>query len=154
MRITDQNAIKSGEKELIDAITGDLDWAAIERLFRKKYNLQLKDDINYKDGDMVIHENQIAYRLNFEVKVGFTVLFDRKGECIDLAALNESPEPITEASDHASQGQPPAAREDEKGEADTGADAWSKGPAEAGTGESVSQMASQLADMISDINKD
>ena len=137
VKITDQNAIKNGEKELIDTITGDLDWGAIEKLFFKKYNIKLRDGIDYKEGDMVIHDNQIAYRLNFEVKVGFTVLFDRKGECLDVTALSDLSETLDEI---------PAGHAPDEERIDPAA-----GEA---VNENVSQMASQIADMISDINKD
>ena len=147
MKVTDQNAIKNSEKELIDAITGDLDWGAIERLFEKKYNLQLKDDIDYKDGDIVIHNAQIAYRLNFEVKLGFSVLFDRRGECIEVEALTEAQENREENAPHDAQAGPAT------GAAGKG-DAEEYEPAGDRVSENVSQMASRLADMISEINKD
>ena len=36
MKITDENDIKNGEKELIDTIIGELDWSAIEKIFNLK----------------------------------------------------------------------------------------------------------------------
>ena len=130
MKITDHDRLKSSEREMIDAITGDLDWGAIERLFQEKYNLKLRDDVVYKNGDMVIHNNQIAYELNFDVTLSFSVLFDRKGECLQVTAKEEAAQ------------QPEAA---------VPANLDSKTP---GPDDPVSQMASDLADMISDINKD
>jgi hypothetical protein len=151
VRITDQKAIKNSEKELIDTITGDLDWGAIERLFKEKYNITLKDDIDYKEGDIVIHNSQIAYLLNFEVKVGFSVLFDRKGECLEVEALTDAGKKADEAEGgDASVGSDIA----EAGEASVPASAQPQGAAESVVNENVSKMASHLADMISEINKD
>ena len=151
MRITDQKAIKNSEKELIDTITGDLDWGAIERLFKKKYNITLKDDIDYKEGDIVIHNSQIAYRLNFEVKVGFSVLFDRKGECLEVEALTDAGKEATEA---AGGGAPAGSDMVEAGEATGPGSAQHQRDAESIVNKNVSKMASHLADMISEINKD
>ncbi len=88
MKITDSEVIKNSEKELIDAITGDLDWEAIENVFKKKHSLSLEDDVEYKDGDLVIYNNAIAYKLNFDVRISLSVLFDRQGDCLDITTPN------------------------------------------------------------------
>ena len=67
MKITDSEIIKNGEKELIDAITADLDWSTIEDIFLKQHNLKIEEDIDYKSGDIVVSNNQVAYKLDFEV---------------------------------------------------------------------------------------
>ena len=77
MKITDSEIIKSGEKELLDAITADLDWGAIEDIFIKNHGLQIEEDIDYQKGDIVSYHDQIAYKLEFSVKVGLSVLLDR-----------------------------------------------------------------------------
>ncbi len=84
MKITNSEIIKSGERELIDAITGDLDWRVIEKIVEDKHHLSLRDDVDYKNGDLVVFENKIAYRLDFEVKVNLSVLFDRQGNYLKL----------------------------------------------------------------------
>lgn len=89
MKITDSENIKSGERELIDVITGDLDWNAIEQLLKEKHNIGLQDDVEYKEGDIVVYDNQIAYKLNFDVKITLSVVFDRKGNCLKLTAAGE-----------------------------------------------------------------
>jgi hypothetical protein len=84
MKITNSEIIKSGERELIDAITGDLDWGVIEKIVEDKHHLSLRDDVDYKSGDLVVFENKIAYKLDFEVKVNLSVLFDRQGNYLKL----------------------------------------------------------------------
>lgn len=84
MKITNSEIIKSGERELIDAITGDLDWRVIEKIVADKHHLCLRDDVDYKSGDLVVVENQIAYKLDFEVRVSLSVLFDRQGNFLKL----------------------------------------------------------------------
>jgi len=79
MKITSLDVIKNGERDLMDAITADLDWSAVERIFKERHNLSLEEDIEYKRGDIVIHNEQVAYRLDFVAKVTLSVLLDRDG---------------------------------------------------------------------------
>ena len=89
MKITDSDIIKNGEQELIDAITADLDWGAIEEIFLKEHNLGIEEDIEYKSGDIVAFDNQIAYKLEFGVKVNLSVLLNRDGEYLRVTVSNK-----------------------------------------------------------------
>ena len=102
MKITDSDIIKNGEQELIDAITADLDWGTIEEVFLKEHNLGIDEDIEYKSGDIVAVNNQIAYKLEFEVKVNLSVLINRNGEylSVDIANRNEIQEGNVETDIH------------------------------------------------------
>lgn len=84
VKITNSEIIKSGEKELIDTITGDLDWDTIEKIVRDRHRLSIQDDVEYKDGDIIVHDNKVAYRLDFEVKMSISVVFDREGTCLSV----------------------------------------------------------------------
>lgn len=84
MKITNAEVIKSGEKDLIDSITADLDWGAIEDIFLTEHNLGIDEDIEYKSGDIVAYENQVAYKLEFAVKVNLSVLINREGEYLSV----------------------------------------------------------------------
>ncbi len=85
MKITNPEVIKNGESELIDAITADMDWVAIEEVFLKKHKLNIDDDVEYKKGDIVVYNNQIAYKLEFDVKVNLSILLDRDGNHISVS---------------------------------------------------------------------
>jgi hypothetical protein len=84
MRITNADVIKSGEKDLIDSITADLDWGAIEEIFLTEHNLGIDEDIEYKSGDIIAYNNQVAYKLEFSVKVNLSVLINRDGEYLSV----------------------------------------------------------------------
>lgn len=84
MKITDTKVIKDSEQEFIDTITGDLDWDMIERVLKERHQFELQDDIEYRSGDIVVYNNQIAYKINFGVNVTVSVLFDRNGECLAI----------------------------------------------------------------------
>ena len=74
MKVTDAEVIKSSERELIDAITADLDWGTIENIFRDEHGLGIDEDVEYKKGDIVVHKGRVAYQLDFEVKVTLSVI--------------------------------------------------------------------------------
>jgi hypothetical protein len=84
MKITNADVIKSGEKDLIDSITADLDWGAIEEIFLTEHNLGIDEDIEYKKGDIIAHDNQVAYKLEFTVKVNLSILINRDGEYLSV----------------------------------------------------------------------
>jgi hypothetical protein len=85
MKVTDSEVIKTGEQELIDGITADLDWGVVEDIFREEHNMGIGEDIEYKNGDIVAHDNQIAYKLEFEVKASLAILLDREGNYISVS---------------------------------------------------------------------
>lgn len=95
MKITNHEVIKSGEQELIDAITADLDWESIENLFSQEHKLKIEDNVEYKKGDIVVFNDQIAYKLEFDVNIVLSVLLDREGNYLAVTSsgdLDESPD--------------------------------------------------------------
>ena len=126
MKITGSESIKASEKEFIDTINAELDWGALESVLLERHNFQLRDDVEYKGGDLVVHGAGIAYKLDFEIKLSLSVIVDRNGDCLE----------ITSSADRGGQ-------EDDL-----------PNPAAGGTPSSdLSTMASSLAEMISDINR-
>jgi hypothetical protein len=99
MKITNANVIKTGEQDLIDAITADLDWGVIEEIFRKEHKIGIKEEIEYKKGDIIAHNNQIAYRLEFEVKVNLAVLLSREGDYISIRISDDEDDPKDATAD-------------------------------------------------------
>jgi hypothetical protein len=89
MKITEYDIIKSGEQELIDAITADLDWGTIDNIFSKGHNLKIDENVEYRNGDIVVHNDQIAYKLEFNVNVILSVLLDREGNYISVTSSGD-----------------------------------------------------------------
>jgi hypothetical protein len=84
MKITSPETIQSSEKEFIDFINAELDWGAIEEMILEKHKLQLQDEVVYRQGDIVVYENQIAYQLDFDIKVSLSLIFNRQGDCLNI----------------------------------------------------------------------
>ncbi len=92
MKLTPPDSIRESEKEFIDTINAELDWEAIEHLIQERHNFILEDEVDYKHGDLTVHNNEIAYRFEFEVKVPITLICDRKGECLSISSTREDQE--------------------------------------------------------------
>jgi len=86
VKITETETIKNGEGEFVESLAGELDWSIIETLLKERFNLELHDDVEYHNGDFVIHENKVAYKLNFDVRLTLSLVFGRDGECLDVIA--------------------------------------------------------------------
>ena len=56
---------------------------------RQKHNIGLQDDVEFRNGDITVFDSQIAYKLDFDVKITLTVVFDRKGNCLKLSAAGD-----------------------------------------------------------------
>lgn len=155
MKITDSDIIKAGERELIDTIIGDLDWDAIEKIFKERHRLRIQDDVEYRQGDIVVHNDEVVYKLDFDVKLTLSILLDRSGNYLSFTTPNElSDEAVEKDPDpdiQTAQQSQPAIDSDlefEKTEPATASDP-EKEPAE-----NMTAMASQIADMISEINEE
>ncbi|WP_022668029.1 hypothetical protein [Desulfospira joergensenii] len=79
MKITDPDVIKSGEKDLIDAVKEDLDLDAVKDIIKNRLTAR---SLSSKGGQIVVHDNQVAFRLDFDVHLSGSLLFDREGNHI------------------------------------------------------------------------
>ncbi|MBF0201876.1 MAG: hypothetical protein HQK66_11310 [Desulfamplus sp.] len=92
MKIVNADTIQASEKEFIDNINAELDWVSIEKMILEKHKLQLQEEVLYKQGDIVVHNNQVAYRLDFDITLSMSLTFNRDGECLDI----ETPDALLE----------------------------------------------------------
>ena len=133
MKLTSSQTIQENEKEFIDTINAELDWEAIEKMLLEKHSFTLQEEIDYKKGDLVVHNDTIAYKFDFEIKVPLSIIFNREGECLEISTLRDDFEEEDEGF---------MPREEEAG--------TSMNPEQK---DKVAQMASNIADMISEINQ-
>ncbi len=89
MKITDPDVIKNGEKDLIDAVKDDLDLDTIKEIMQNKMNAKT---ISSKGGEIVVHNNEIAFRLDFSVEISGSLMFDRQGNYIPESNENNDQE--------------------------------------------------------------
>ena len=133
MKLTNPETIQESEKEFIDTINAELDWEAIEKMLLEKHSFTLQDEIDYKNGDLIVYKDNIAYKFDFEIKVPLSVIFNRQGECLEISTLRD---------DFEGDGEKTLLHEEN-----------TSPPISPGQEDKVSQMASNIADMISEINQ-
>ncbi len=152
MKITDSETIKNSEKELIDAITGELDWSAIEKLLREKHNIGLQDDVEFRNGDLTVFDSQIAYKLDFDVKITLSVIFDRKGNCLRLSAAGEEDENQSVNTEKNSEPEKTGTENITRQDQPHVSENTEHGTFQDSNDENVKTIASEIAGMISEIN--
>ena len=95
MKLTNADLIRNREQALLENISDDLDRDSIRKLLEAKYHLALDgDSLVCRDGDLVVHDNQVAYKVQFQAMVSLSLLFNRQGECLeaDLFTGEQVPE--------------------------------------------------------------
>ncbi len=86
MKITDPEVIKTGEQDLIASIQEDLDPETVRTILQKRLSAAAMDP---RGGRIVVHENEIAFQLDFELRLSGSLIFDRNGNLIDDALPTE-----------------------------------------------------------------
>ncbi len=79
MKITDPGVIRNGEKDLIESLREDIDLDAVREIIKKKMTTAA---LSPKGGEIVVHNNQIAFRMDFELCLSGSLMFDRQGNHI------------------------------------------------------------------------
>ncbi len=80
MKIAEPENIKAGEQELINSIMEQLNSEIIGSIASGRLAV---NKLEFRNGDMVIHENRIVYKMEFETSIAISVLFDREGNLIN-----------------------------------------------------------------------
>ena len=88
MKITDPQIILNGEKDLIASVQRDLDLDAVRDLLKERLTLRA---LSPKGGQIVVHDNEVAFRLDYEINIDGSLLFDRNGNLLEDSE-NTAPE--------------------------------------------------------------
>ena len=88
--LADPDIIQKSEKEIIEKISATLEEKQIKELFEQKFNSSLGDEIELKSGNMIIHQNKIIYRLNYDTRLKFELLLDQSGNHLTPKIVDEN----------------------------------------------------------------
>lgn len=80
MRITDPKVILNGEKDLIASVQKNLDLDAVRDLLKERLTVRA---LSPKGGRIVVHNNDVAFRLDYEINLDGSLLFDRHGNLLE-----------------------------------------------------------------------
>jgi hypothetical protein len=79
MKITTPQVIQNGEKDLLDAVQKNLDLETVKKILKDR---MAETSFLSKGGQIVVHDNQIAFRLDFDLTLSGSLYFDRQGNYI------------------------------------------------------------------------
>ncbi len=80
MRITDPEIIRTGERDLIDSVKNDLDWDAVKNIIKNRLNMK---SFESKGGEIIVLDGKIAFKIDLELKMAVSLMFDRDGNYIE-----------------------------------------------------------------------
>lgn len=92
MKLAREDIIQACEKHLLKLIVKNIDKSALKQAVREKYDLAPGGEIAFHNGDIVVKNNKIVYRLDFSVRADLSLLLDRSGEPIDITASDNPPD--------------------------------------------------------------
>jgi hypothetical protein len=89
MQLVEPKVISKEEKILFHSMNAVLEPDTVKKIFWEKYKLELLQKTDFNEGDIVIFDNQVAFRLAFDAHVSFSILIDRSGKYIGFANHND-----------------------------------------------------------------
>lgn len=89
-----EHVINDSIRELIEKIKSNIDLEQVRAVCEEQHGIATVENIDLKDGDIVTYQDQIAFKLDFEIRFVLPVMIDRQGNCIS-ALPADSPTPST-----------------------------------------------------------
>ncbi|MFW5908355.1 MAG: hypothetical protein ACOCR8_01845 [Desulfosalsimonas sp.] len=91
MKIAREDIIKACEKHLLKLIAKNIDKTALKQAVREKCDLTPGSDISFYNGNIVVSNNNVLYRLDFSLQANLSLLLARNGETLEITASDKLP---------------------------------------------------------------
>ena len=88
-KVLNSESVGQIEEKLFQKLIDRLDMNTIRKMFESKYNLSLQSSLDYKKGNIVLHNKKVAYKFVFDSKVSFSLLIDRMGNYLIVTTKDE-----------------------------------------------------------------
>lgn len=108
----DTQTVEEAKHEVINQLKSKINQACLEAVCREQYGIETIEGYECKNGDIVIDNDQVAFKLDFEVRFPISILINNGGDTsVTLSASDDSllefdkeleeiePEEITEGID-------------------------------------------------------
>jgi hypothetical protein len=89
-----EHVINDSIAELIEKIKSNIDMEQVRAVCKEQHAIATVENIVLKDGDIVPYQEQVAFKLDFEIQFVLPVMIDRRGNCISVLAM-DSDKPST-----------------------------------------------------------
>ena len=85
----DLNAVNPGMIEeavieLIEKVKSNIQFDQVKAICAHKHFIESIDKIDFKNGDIVAHDGEVAFKLDFNITYNLSLLLDRKGKLINV----------------------------------------------------------------------
>lgn len=90
-KLANSEALEKAKSEIVDKVKDALNMKEIKQILEDQHNLEISDDLQVSSGEMIIRDNQLTYRMEFEVLLSLSVLLDADGNYIPP---EDSPEEV------------------------------------------------------------
>jgi len=80
MPIINPEILNKSKKELFAAILASCDMLQIEKLFYENHSLRLREKMQFKGGQFFVHNNEIAFKIDFMTVAAFSLLLSKMGK--------------------------------------------------------------------------
>lgn len=81
-KVANPDIIAAAKQELIEKIRNAIDIHGVRKLLEYQHNMQIGENIEISGGDIIVRNNQLVYRMDFEVLFSLSVFFDNEGNYV------------------------------------------------------------------------
>ena len=81
-KLASSEALKEAKSEIVNKVKEALNMSEIKQILEDQHNLEISDDLQVSNGEIIVRDNQLAYRMEFEVLLSLSVLLDADGNHI------------------------------------------------------------------------
>ena len=81
------DTIEEAVSDLIEKVKSNIQFDQVKAICAHKHFIEKIDKIDFKHGDIVTNNGQVAFKLDFKISYNLSLLLDRKGKLINKADL-------------------------------------------------------------------
>ena len=74
--------VATAKKELFDRLKANINLDRVREICADLYGVRDIHSLDFKNGDIVVHDGQIAYKIEFDVRFAVPLLIDEEGNLL------------------------------------------------------------------------
>ena len=82
-----EHVISDSIRELIEKIKSNIDLEQVRAVCKEQHGIATVENIELKEGDIVTYQDQVAFKLDFDIRFVLPVMIDRRGDCISVLPI-------------------------------------------------------------------
>ena len=84
LNAVDPAIIEAAINDLMEKLKSNIQFDQLKAIFKQQGFIESIDKIDFKKGDLVMYDGQVAFKLNFNITHNLGLLVDRKGKFINV----------------------------------------------------------------------